>query len=150
MLLLNLFYICYKGHFYEQANYRFFCATTSKLHFVSVCSPVVIGCTYDYGIDLWSVGCTIYELYTGKIAFPGKTNNEMLKYMMEVKGKLPNKMIRKGMFRNQHFDENCNFLYVEVDKVTQRVCLLYPSFIYCIFFVHFARGKDLPNMNVLI
>ena len=46
----------------------------------------------------------------------------MLKYMMDVRGKLPNKMIRKGMFKQQHFDENCNFLYVEVDKVTQRVC----------------------------
>jgi serine/threonine-protein kinase PRP4 len=45
----------------------------------------------------------------------------MLKLMMEAKGKLPNKMIRKGMFKSQHFDENFNFLYVEVDKVTQRV-----------------------------
>ena len=46
----------------------------------------------------------------------------MLKLMMEAKGKMPNKMIRKGMFKGQHFDENCNFLYTEVDKVTQRVC----------------------------
>ena len=45
----------------------------------------------------------------------------MLKLMMEAKGKMPNKMIRKGMFKGQHFDENCSFLYVEVDKVTQRV-----------------------------
>ena len=86
------------------------------LFFVSV-----IGNTYDYAIDLWSVACTIFELYTGKITFPGKTNNEMLKLMMEAKGKMPNKMIRKGMFKAQHFDENCSFLYVEVDKVTQRV-----------------------------
>ena len=67
------------------------------------------------------MACTIFELYTGKITFPGKTNNEMLKLMMEAKGKMPNKMIRKGMFKGQHFDENCSFLYVEVDKVTQRV-----------------------------
>lgn len=53
--------------------------------------------------------------------FPGKTNNEMLKLMMDYKGKMPNKMIRKGSLRDQHFDENCNFLYHEVDKVTQRV-----------------------------
>jgi serine/threonine-protein kinase PRP4 len=45
----------------------------------------------------------------------------MLKLMMEAKGKMPNKTIRKGMFKGQHFDENCNFLYTEVDKVTQRV-----------------------------
>ncbi len=37
----------------------------------------VLGIPYDYGIDLWSTACTIYELYTGKILFPGKTNNEV-------------------------------------------------------------------------
>ncbi|XP_078607195.1 serine/threonine-protein kinase PRP4 homolog [Branchiostoma floridae x Branchiostoma japonicum] len=81
---------------------------------------IIIGKGYDFAIDMWSVGCTIYELYTGKILYPGKTNNHMLKLMMDLKGKIPNKMIRKGMFKDQHFDPQCNFMYVEVDKVTQR------------------------------
>lgn len=45
----------------------------------------------------------------------------MLKYFMDLKGKMPNKLIRKGTFKDQHFDSNCNFLYHEVDKVTERV-----------------------------
>ncbi|XP_041375755.1 serine/threonine-protein kinase PRP4 homolog [Gigantopelta aegis] len=81
---------------------------------------IILGMGYDHNIDLWSVGCTIYELYTGKILFAGQSNNEMLKFMMDVKGKIPNKMIRKGMFKDQHFDPGYNFLYHEVDKVTQR------------------------------
>ncbi|XP_043112719.1 serine/threonine-protein kinase PRP4 homolog [Puntigrus tetrazona] len=81
---------------------------------------IIIGKSYDYGIDMWSVGCTLYELYTGKILFPGKTNNHMLKLAMDLKGKLPNKMVRKGLFKDQHFDQNVNFLYTEVDKVTER------------------------------
>ncbi|KAL7984532.1 hypothetical protein Chor_003102 [Crotalus horridus] len=81
---------------------------------------VVIGKIYDYGIDMWSVGCTLYELYTGKILFAGKTNNHMLKLAMDLKGKMPNKMIRKGVFKDQHFDQNLNFMYIEVDKVTER------------------------------
>ncbi|KAL7879842.1 hypothetical protein SRHO_G00020960 [Serrasalmus rhombeus] len=81
---------------------------------------IIIGKLYDYGIDMWSVGCTLYELYTGKILFPGKNNNHMLKLAMDLKGKMPNKMIRKGLFKDQHFDQNLNFLYTEVDKVTQR------------------------------
>ena len=52
----------------------------------------VIGKSYDYGIDMWSVGCTLYELYTGKILFPGKTNNHMLKLAMDLTGKMPNKV----------------------------------------------------------
>uniref|UniRef100_A0A671RP20 Serine/threonine-protein kinase PRP4 homolog n=1 Tax=Sinocyclocheilus anshuiensis TaxID=1608454 RepID=A0A671RP20_9TELE len=52
---------------------------------------IVIGKPYDYGIDMWSVGCTLYELYTGKILFPGSSNNHMLKLAMDLKGKMPNK-----------------------------------------------------------
>ncbi|XP_011332519.1 serine/threonine-protein kinase PRP4 homolog isoform X2 [Ooceraea biroi] len=88
---------------------------------------IILGIPYDFGIDMWSVGCTIYELYTGKIMFSGKTNNQMLKYFMDLKGKMPNKLIRKGTFKDQHFDSNCNFLYQEVDKVTERMRLRFKS-----------------------
>lgn len=83
----------------------------------------VLGNKYDYGIDMWSLACTIYELYTGKILFPGKSNNEMLKLMMELKGKIPHRVARKGMFKDSHFDSSFSFLYTEVDKVTEKVSL---------------------------
>lgn len=41
---------------------------------------------------MWSVGCTLYELYTGKILFPGSSNNHMIKLAMDLKGKMPNKV----------------------------------------------------------
>jgi serine/threonine protein kinase len=28
-------------------------------------------------MDMWSVACTIYELYTGRILFPGNSNNQV-------------------------------------------------------------------------
>ena len=36
-------------------------------------------------MDMWSIGSVIYELYTGRILFPGHSNNEMLRLMMDVK-----------------------------------------------------------------
>ena len=45
-------------------------------------------------MDMWSIGCVVYELLTGHILFPGKTNNEMLKLFMDVKGPFPKKMIK--------------------------------------------------------
>ncbi|XP_014366615.2 serine/threonine-protein kinase prp4 isoform X2 [Papilio machaon] len=81
---------------------------------------IILGVPYDYGIDMWSTACTIYELSTGRIMFSGKSNNEMLKYFMDLKGKIPNKIAKKGQFKDQHFDANCNFLYHELDKITER------------------------------
>ncbi|XP_053662077.1 serine/threonine-protein kinase PRP4 homolog [Anopheles marshallii] len=81
---------------------------------------IILGLAYDYGIDMWSAGCSIYELYTGKILFSGQSNNQMLKFFMDLKGKIPNKLIRKGQFKDQHFDQNCNFLSHEIDKITER------------------------------
>uniref|UniRef100_A0A7E4UUK7 Serine/threonine-protein kinase PRP4 homolog n=1 Tax=Panagrellus redivivus TaxID=6233 RepID=A0A7E4UUK7_PANRE len=81
---------------------------------------IMMGLPYDFGIDLWSTAVTLYEIYTGRIMFPGNSNNQMLKFMMDLKGKYPNKVIRRAGFRAQHFDASCNFLYHEVDKVTKR------------------------------
>ena len=50
---------------------------------------VILGMAYGCGIDLWSVGCVLYELYTGKILFDGHSNNDMLGKVMELKGALP-------------------------------------------------------------
>ncbi len=81
---------------------------------------VIVGLKYDFSVDLWSTGCTFYELFTGKIMFPGQTNNHMLRLFMDFKGKIPNKIIRKGQFKDLHFDPNCSFLFRDIDKVTQR------------------------------
>lgn len=81
-------------------------------------------------MDMWSVGCVIYELYTGKILFPGRSNNEMLKLFMDVKGPFPKKMLKRGAFVAQHFedDPNTSFALLEEDPVTKRpVSRLLPS-----------------------
>ena len=52
--------------------------------------------------------------------FAGQTNNHMLKMFMDLKGKIPNKIIRKGQFKDIHFDSNCCFLYHDIDRVTRR------------------------------
>jgi serine/threonine-protein kinase PRP4 len=80
-----------------------------------------LGIPYDYGIDIWSAAVTLYEMYTGKILFPGKNNNQMLRMMMELKGKIPNKLLRRGQFTSDHFDEQLNFKSFEYDTISKRV-----------------------------
>ncbi|KAF8420638.1 kinase-like domain-containing protein [Tirmania nivea] len=81
---------------------------------------IILGMPYDFAIDVWSIGCTLYELYTGKILFTGRTNNQMLRSMMECRGKFSHKFLRKGQFTNLHFDDILNFRSVEKDKITGR------------------------------
>lgn len=79
---------------------------------------IILGFPYDFALDVWSVACSLYELFTGKILFPGNSNNKMLKLMMDLKGKFPNKMLRKAQFIDIHFDSDLNFLSTDVDKIS--------------------------------
>ena len=80
-----------------------------------------MGHPYDPAIDIWSIGCTLYELYTGKILFPGRSNNHMLLHMMELKGRFNSKLVKRAKFGDMYFDELGAFLSVETDRITGSV-----------------------------
>jgi len=81
---------------------------------------VILGLPYSHPMDLWSVGCCLYELFTGNIAFPGRSNNHMLKLMLELKGPVPKKLLRKALFKDNHYDHLGVFSVVEEDAVTKK------------------------------
>ena len=82
---------------------------------------VILGIPYDYGIDMWSIGCTLFELYTGKILFTGRNNNGMLKAIMDCRGRFPQKQLRRGALTYDYFDDLLNFKSQEADQLTGRV-----------------------------
>lgn len=92
---------------------------------------------YDYGVDMWSIGCTLFELYTGKILFAGDSNNQMLKAIMEIRGRFTPKLYRRGELWAQHFNEAGEFVSYERDKVLGKVCsfaspiLRFPELPFC-------------------
>ena len=66
---------------------------------------VILGCfPFDSAVDIWAAGCTLFELFTGKFMFPGRSNNHLLKLHMEAKGKISSKLLRKGQFSDKHFN----------------------------------------------
>mmetsp|Transcript_19756 Transcript_19756/g.61163 ORF Transcript_19756/g.61163 Transcript_19756/m.61163 type:complete len:436 (-) Transcript_19756:335-1642(-) len=55
---------------------------------------IILGLKYDHRVDAWSLATCLYELYAGKVMFPGVDNNNMLYQFMHVKGRFPTKMIK--------------------------------------------------------
>lgn len=85
---------------------------------------IILGLPYDHPMDMWSIGCVMYELFTGQILFKGRSNNEMLKYIMDVKGPFPKKMLKKAEFAFKHFDMSdatMAFAMEEPDPVTHQI-----------------------------
>lgn len=81
---------------------------------------IILGMPYDFAIDVWSIGCTLYEMYTGKILFTGRTNNQMLRSIMECRGPFTRKMLNQSQFAAMHFEDDMRFRSLEQDKVTGR------------------------------
>lgn len=81
---------------------------------------IPLGLEYDYQIDLWSVACTLYELFTGKVLFESRNNNHMLYLQMQLKGSFPKKMLKKCLYKERYFDENDMFLYEEFDEISNK------------------------------
>lgn len=101
---------------------------------------VILGLEYNhFGVDLWSVAVTCAELFTGRVLFPGHTNNDMIRLFMETLGPFSPKMIKRHVRSYQErmnldpfFNTTANaagdlslfsnntFRQQAIDKVTQK------------------------------
>lgn len=64
---------------------------------------VILGQPYDTQIDVWSAGCTVFEMVTGKFLFMGRDNNEMLFRMMKHLGAFSRSFCGCGALSHRHF-----------------------------------------------
>ena len=76
----------------------------------------MLGIRYNPGIDMWSLGCILFELLSGLPLFTGEDEIEQLLCIMEVKGIPPRSMIMQSSRRKMFFNEE----YLPVRKENSR------------------------------
>jgi dual specificity tyrosine-phosphorylation-regulated kinase 2/3/4 len=65
-----------------------------------------MGISYTTGIDMWSFGCILYELYVGYPLFPGEDEKEHMAMILEVKGLPPRSVLARSSRRKAFFDDD--------------------------------------------
>lgn len=65
---------------------------------------VCFGCTFDYSADMWSLGCIVHELLTGKVLFPYRTIQENLAKAMAINRVYDFKMFQEGRRRKNYIN----------------------------------------------
>ena len=85
---------------------------------------VILGLYYSEKIDVWSIGCIIYELYTGRILFDPDKDKDFsrdfhhLFLIEELCGPIPKDVIKRSPKKNEFFKKNklnCNKKIESVD-----------------------------------
>ena len=76
---------------------------------------VIIGCKYDYKIDIWSLGCILAELWTGNVLFQNDTVQGLLARVIGIIGPFPEWMMKEGRLVGKFFTEE-KLLYQDVKK----------------------------------
>ncbi|KAJ3445013.1 serine/threonine-protein kinase minibrain [Anaeramoeba flamelloides] len=69
---------------------------------------ILLKMDYSYPIDMWSFGCILVELRTGRPLFPGRNEFEQMSKIVEVLGIPPDEILNKAPGTSKFFEKNRN------------------------------------------
>jgi dual specificity tyrosine-phosphorylation-regulated kinase 2/3/4 len=70
----------------------------------------VLGLPYDFAVDMWSFGCILAEMATGRPLFPAQDENELMEYYKVRVGLPPLDMVQSCSKKRQFFDVHNNLI----------------------------------------
>uniref|UniRef100_A0A3B4G109 Protein kinase domain-containing protein n=1 Tax=Pundamilia nyererei TaxID=303518 RepID=A0A3B4G109_9CICH len=67
---------------------------------------VVLGLPYNEAIDMWSLGLVAVELATGVPLYPGNSDYDLLKFIMQTQVQLPDSVLDFSIYTDDYFIED--------------------------------------------
>jgi dual specificity tyrosine-phosphorylation-regulated kinase 2/3/4 len=74
---------------------------------------IMLGIPYDCGIDMWSFGCIMAELYMGYPIFPGDSEQDQMSRIMEMVGVPSREVMAQSERKMRFFKQNEATGYLE-------------------------------------
>lgn len=86
---------------------------------------VIIGTQYSQKVDVWSLGCILAEIYSGRVLFRNNSVSGLLARMVSIRGPFDPKMLAQGTQSQKYFTKQ-GFLY-ELDEMSGSLTILRPK-----------------------
>jgi len=67
---------------------------------------VILGLGFDEKIDMWSLGCVASELYLGQPLYPGSSEYDQIRFIVETQGFPSQHMLQRGEKSSRFFTSN--------------------------------------------
>jgi len=72
---------------------------------------IILGLAFREAIDMWSLGCVIAELFLGWPLYPGSSEYDQMRFIVQTQGLPPAQMLADAA-KTHRFFKIVNFLFV--------------------------------------
>jgi homeodomain interacting protein kinase len=74
------------------------------LTFVASSAPeIILGLAFKESIDMWSLGCVIAELFLGWPLYPGSSEYDQIRFIVQTQGLPPQQMLAEAAKTHRFF-----------------------------------------------
>ncbi|XP_030278736.1 homeodomain-interacting protein kinase 2-like isoform X3 [Sparus aurata] len=83
---------------------------------------IILGCHFSEAIDMWTLGCAMFEMICGLQPFAGDYQNEIMLSIVQLVGQPANRVLKNGRRTKSFFDINEDKLWAIKTGIEAKKC----------------------------